>query len=119
MARRVLSKRDVPSPNVTHLSAALLSPCPRCIAPTTESPLPIRRPMPVESRKTGEAMLTAANAALPTPRPTKMPSAMLNSAENVRLNIVGAKYDRKRRLMSVCPKSSSLLLKVLMLSDCY
>ena len=58
---------------------------------TTDTPTPNISEMPVVSRNSGDTMLIAANASLPTPCPTKIPSATVKSEANTIENNVGTK----------------------------
>ena len=69
--------------------AALWLFCARCMLATTDTPTPNINAMPVVIRNNGETILIAASALLPTPCPTKMPSATVKSDANTIDSSVG------------------------------
>ena len=69
--------------------AALLSFFDRWILATTDTPTPNISARPVVIRNSGETILIAASALLPTPCPTNIPSATVKSDANTIDNNVG------------------------------
>ena len=87
----------------------------RCICATTDAPVPNSSPSPVLSEYSGELMLTAARASLPTPLPTNIPSAMLNIELKSIPKTVGMNNFTNSLGMFVLPKSIlSLSIAVLL-----
>ena len=62
-------------------------------------------------------MLTAANASLPIPLPTNIPSVMTNMAENTIPRTVGISNLRKSVEMSILPKSILSFISFFMLQS--
>lgn len=61
--------------------------------------------MPVDTKKIGAATFTEAKASLPTPLPTKMPSAKLEMAEKINPINVGINNFTNKRGTFIVPKS--------------
>ena len=79
--------------------------CDRWTEATTDEPTPKSSPIPVVTMKSGATILTAANASLPTPRPTNTPSAIVMHAIQTIPSNVGKKILRNRTGMFILPKS--------------
>ena len=69
--------------------AALMLFCDKWILATTDTPTPNISAIPVVIKNSGATILIAANALLPTPCPTKMPSATVKSDAKTIDNNVG------------------------------
>lgn len=85
--------------------ATLIFLCERWIEATTDAPMPNIKATPVLRRKRGAVILTAASASLPIPLPTKIPSVIINMAENTIPSTVGISNFRKSLGMFMVSKS--------------
>ena len=97
---------------VALMLAALLLPRERWTAATTLTPVANMSDTPRPRRKMGAAMFTAAKALLPTPCPTKMPSARVSMALNTNPKRVGTKSLMNNWGMFILPKSMLSLLSM-------
>ncbi len=64
---------------------------------TTDAPTPNISPMPVLIKNSGAVIFTAANASLPIPLPTNIPSVITNTAEKTIPNTVGIMSQGKQK----------------------
>ena len=94
---------------VTLMRAALICCRARWIDATTEQPAPTISPKPVKSISSGMQMLMAAMPSLPTPWPTKMPSATVTAEMLSIPSSVGTKNLRNRRPTCSVPRSNASL----------
>lgn len=104
-AYAVKSREETITAWVILIWATLIFLCERWIEATTDAPMPNIKATPVLRRKRGAVILTAASASLPIPLPTKIPSVIINMAENTIPSTVGISNFRKSLGMFMVPKS--------------